>query len=88
MCDENAFNDMTEHLRRTGADMSRRRFGVLASAAGLIASLPRAADAMDVCFRIERHVEIDDVRDVGNVDAARRNVSGHENANVAHGEII
>ena len=31
MCDENSLNDMTEHLRSTGADMTRRRFGLLAA---------------------------------------------------------
>ena len=31
MCDENSLNDMTEHLQRTGADMTRRRFGLLAA---------------------------------------------------------
>jgi carboxymethylenebutenolidase len=48
MCDEHSLNDMTEHLRQTGADVSRRRFGVLASAAGLMAALPRSANAVDV----------------------------------------
>lgn len=47
MCDEHSLNDMTEHLRATGADLSRRRFGLLAAGA-MIASLPRAANAVDV----------------------------------------
>ncbi|MHB1205764.1 MAG: dienelactone hydrolase family protein [Rhodospirillaceae bacterium] len=47
MCDENSLNDMDEHLRASGADISRRRFGLLAAGA-MIASLPRAANAVDV----------------------------------------
>ena len=47
MCDENSLNDMNEHLRASGADVSRRRFGLLAAGA-MIASLPRAANAVDV----------------------------------------
>lgn len=47
MCDENSLNDMNEHLRASGADISRRRFGLLAAGA-MIASLPRAANAVDV----------------------------------------
>ena len=48
MCDENILNDMSEHLRATGADMTRRRFGLLSAGAGLLAALPRAANAVDV----------------------------------------
>jgi carboxymethylenebutenolidase len=48
MCDEHSLNDMSEHLRKTGADMTRRRFGLLSAGAGLMAALPRAADAVDV----------------------------------------
>ena len=48
MCDENSLNDMNEHLRETGADMTRRRFGLLAAGAGLLAAFPRAANAVDV----------------------------------------
>ena len=48
MCDEHSLNDMSEHLRATGADLSRRRFGLLAAGAGIAATLPRAANAVDV----------------------------------------
>ena len=47
MCDQNSLHDMTEHLRETGADLSRRRFGLL-TAGAMIATLPRAANAVDV----------------------------------------
>ncbi len=47
MCDQDSLNDMTEHLRATGADVSRRRFGLLTVGA-MIATLPRAANALDV----------------------------------------
>ncbi len=54
MCDEHSFHDMTEHLRAMGADVSRRRFGLLAAGA-MIATLPRAANALDVK---EQEVEV------------------------------
>ena len=47
MCDENSLNDMTEHLQKTGADMTRRRFGLLAAGGAMLAALPRAANAVD-----------------------------------------
>ena len=47
MCDQDSLNDMTEHLRATGSDISRRRFGLL-TAGAMIATLPRAANALDV----------------------------------------
>ncbi len=47
MCDEHSLNDMNEHLHATGADLTRRRFGLLAAGA-MIATLPRAANALDV----------------------------------------
>ena len=53
-----------------------------------VALAGRAADAVHVGFRIERHVEVDDVRDVGNVDAARRDVGRDEHANVPHHEVV
>ena len=36
------------------------------------------ADAMDVILRHHRQVIIDDVRDMGNIDAARGDVGGHQ----------
>jgi carboxymethylenebutenolidase len=49
MCDADQLNDMADQLRRTGGDVSRRRFGALSMGAGLAAAvLPRAADAVDV----------------------------------------
>ena len=48
MCDEHSMNDMAEHLRATKRDLSRRRFGALAAGAGVMATLPRAANALDV----------------------------------------
>lgn len=47
MCDENSLNDMNEHLRATGADMTRRKFGLLAASSAMLAALPRAANAVD-----------------------------------------
>ncbi len=48
MCDEHSLNDMAEHQRANGGDLTRRRFGALAVGAGIAASLPRAANALDV----------------------------------------
>ena len=47
MCEEHSLNDMIDHLRATGADLSRRSFGLLAAGA-MMATLPRAANAVDV----------------------------------------
>jgi carboxymethylenebutenolidase len=47
MCDEPAFADMLDELRRKD-DVTRRRFGALALGTGLAWSLPRAANAVDV----------------------------------------
>jgi len=47
MCDQDSLHDMAEHERKTG-DLSRRRFGGLAMGAALMATLPRAANALDV----------------------------------------
>ena len=54
MCDQDSFRDMIEHLKRNDA-LTRRRFGALSVGAGLMAALPRTADAAEV---IEREVEI------------------------------
>ena len=43
-----------------------------------------AADAVHIAFRLVRQVEIDDMRDAGNVDAARRDVGGDK---YAHGTV-
>ncbi len=42
MCDEHSLNDMAEH------QVSRRSFAAMTAGATLIASLPRAANAVDV----------------------------------------
>ena len=44
---------------------------------------PGAADAMNVGFRVERQVVVDDVRDVVHVQSARRDVAGHQHARLA-----
>lgn len=54
MCDQDSFHDMIEHLKRNDA-LTRRRFGALSVGAGLMATLPRVADAAEV---VEREVEI------------------------------
>jgi carboxymethylenebutenolidase len=54
MCDQDAFQDMIEHLKRDDA-LTRRRFGAAALGAGLIAALPRVADAAEV---VESEVDI------------------------------
>jgi carboxymethylenebutenolidase len=46
MCDEHSLNDMIEAVRRR--ELSRRSFGALAMGAGLMAVLPRDANAVDV----------------------------------------
>lgn len=46
MCDRHYEDDLNDYLRRTG--MTRRRFGALGVAMGLMAVLPRAANALDV----------------------------------------
>ena len=38
----------------------------------------RAADAVDVVLGHQRHVEVDDVAERGDVDAARRDVGGDQ----------
>ena len=45
MCDQDSLQDMAEHK---AGDLSRRRFGGLAMGAALMATLPRAANALDV----------------------------------------
>lgn len=47
MCDEHSMTDMADVQRRDG-ELSRRRLGALTIGAGLVASLPRAANAVDV----------------------------------------
>jgi len=54
MCDNDAFDDMVENLGRNDA-LSRRRFGALSAGLGLVAMLPRAANAAEVA---EQEVEI------------------------------
>jgi len=46
MCDQDAFDDMTEYQLKSG--VSRREFGALTLGAGLVSLLPRGAAAADV----------------------------------------
>jgi len=46
MCDQHYEDDLNEYLLKSG--MSRRRFAALGVAMGLMAALPRAANALDV----------------------------------------
>ena len=46
-----------------------------------------AADAVDVGFSVKRHLEVDDVGDVGNVDTARCDIGCDQHANVAGREV-
>ena len=46
-----------------------------------------AADAVNISLSVQRHLEVDDVRDVGNVDTARCNIGCNENADVSGREI-
>jgi carboxymethylenebutenolidase len=46
MCDNDSFDDMISHERRSG-ELSRRRFGALAASASLVFALPRLADAAE-----------------------------------------
>jgi carboxymethylenebutenolidase len=48
MCDQDSLNDMAEHERKTSSALTRRRLGGLAVGAALLATLPRAANALDV----------------------------------------
>ena len=54
----------------------RQRDAGAAGAAG-------AADAMDIILAMGRHVEVEDMADVRNVEAARRDVRADEKCNVA-----
>lgn len=53
MCDQHYEDDLNDYLRRTG--MTRRRFSALGVAMGLMAVLPRGANALDVT---ESEVEV------------------------------
>ena len=46
MCDQDAFDDMTEYQLKSG--VSRREFGALTLGAGLVSLLPRGAAAAEV----------------------------------------
>ena len=48
MCDERTLREMEESLHGTDSGLSRRQFGALVIGAGVAATLPRAANAMDV----------------------------------------
>ena len=62
--------DRGERLARAGADQGERLAGA-AGAAG-------AADAVDVILRVMGHVEVEDVADGRNVEAAGRHVGGDQ----------
>src|SRR5262245_39122962 len=69
---------MTRHYYSLcGRDLNeRQRFALLVAAAG-------AADAMDIVVVGSWQVVIDDMRDVGDVQAAGRHVGGHQDAHVS-----
>ena len=48
MCDERTLREMEEYLHGTDGKLTRRHFGALVIGAGVAATLPRAANAMDV----------------------------------------
>ena len=48
MCDKDSLNDMAEYQRKAGSNLTRRRFGALTAGAAMMATLPRAANALDV----------------------------------------
>src|SRR5690349_4762810 len=54
MCDNDSFDDMDSHARRS-RDVSRRQFGALTAGMSLALTLPRLADAAEVS---ESDVEI------------------------------
>ena len=45
-------------------------------------------DAVNIRFRVKRHIEVDDMRDVVDVNAARRNVGRNQHLNVTFHEVI
>ena len=54
----------------------------------LVAGAARTADAVNVVLRVHGHVEVDDVVDVGHVDAAGQDVGGHQDAHAAVLEVL
>ena len=48
----------------------------------------RAADAMDVVFSGTRHIKIDHCRELGDIEAAGRNIGGHQDLNLASFETL
>src|SRR5689334_18312534 len=53
-----------------------------------IALACRTSDAVHISFGIERHVEIHDMRDVRNVDAARRDIGRDKYPDMPHREVV
>jgi carboxymethylenebutenolidase len=47
MCDERTLRELEEHLRGTGGNLTRRDFGAMVIGAGVAATLPAVADALD-----------------------------------------
>ena len=54
MCDDHDLDTMSDYQRKS-SDLSRRQFAALATGAGLLMTLPRAANAMDV---VEKDLDI------------------------------
>jgi carboxymethylenebutenolidase len=48
MCDDRTLRDVEEHLRATHGSLTRRDFGAMIVGAGVAASLPAVADALDL----------------------------------------
>jgi carboxymethylenebutenolidase len=74
MCDADDFHDQDQHRGRM--ELSRRQFGALALGSGLVATLPRVADAVEVA---EADVDIktpDGVADCYFVHPAKGSVAG------------
>ena len=65
---------------------STNAIGISASATGAGASGP--SDAVDIVFRMRRHVEIDDVADGRDIEPARRDIAGNQDPQPAGAERI
>jgi carboxymethylenebutenolidase len=48
MCDERTLRELEEHLRHSGGNLTRRDFSAMVLGAGVAATLPGAANALDV----------------------------------------
>jgi hypothetical protein len=80
-----------EHLAKSALDLVQHACflgGEEADGATLGTGTGRTADAVDIVLGGVRHVVVDDVRDLVNVDAASDNVGGDEHAGVATLEAV